>query len=145
MTPEPIIARLEETVGALSRVAGAADLAALLQAPPQAASGAQAHVVLTGLFGGAVETGAGTFVQSVDRGLAVYLTFAAHGDRLGTRAQPSIDETVAAVIAAIAGWAPDDATVGVFRLVRGQLQSIDRGVIVWVIEFAIADQLRILS
>jgi hypothetical protein len=47
-----------------------------------------------------------------------------------------------AIIASVAGWAPGDE-IGVFALSRATLLDFTRGVIVYQIDFAIADQLRI--
>ena len=46
------------------------------------------------------------------------------------------------MIEAICGWAPD-GMVGVFRLSRGGIVSFTGGTLVYQIEFAVGDQLRI--
>lgn len=65
-------------------------------------------------------------------------------DRTGTKGLVAIQAPIAEVIAAIAGWAPDANTPGVFTLVRAGVVSLSAGTFVYSIEFAIGDQLRII-
>ena len=55
---------------------------------------------------------------------------------------PELDELIHAVLLAVAGWGPDEA-VGVFELARGSLIHNRDGVLVYQLDFAIDDQLRI--
>lgn len=92
--------------------------------------------------GSEVTASTGMFVQNVEHLFAVYLTIPATADRAGAKALPDALALQAEVITALAGWAPDDVS-GVFRLARAGLQRFEPGIIAYVIEFAISDQLRI--
>jgi hypothetical protein len=151
MDATPVIARLKDMVPELRSVEGAAELAALMASKPQPTAGIAAHVILTGLRGAAADAAAGAFVQEIEETLAVILTISAPGDRKGARAGDQLGAVVTSVILALAGWAPasswepDSETVGVFRLARAAVQRMEPGIIVYAIEFAITDQLRIHS
>jgi hypothetical protein len=146
MDATPVIARLKDMVPELRSVEGAAELAALMASKPQPTAGIAAHVILTGLRGAAADAAA-----EIEETLAVILTISAPGDRKGARAGDQLGAVVTSVILALAGWAPasswepDSETVGVFRLARAAVQRMEPGIIVYAIEFAITDQLRIHS
>ena len=140
---QPVIDRLVANVPALRTVQGAAELAALLAAKTPITGRPFAHVVPNGIRGAEVSATTGLFVQMVDHLFAVYLTIPATADRAGTKALPDALALQNSIIDALAGWAPDDVS-GVFRLTRAGLQRFEPGLIVYVIEFAIADQLRII-
>lgn len=144
MTPA-VIQRLKERVSVLQgRVYGAASLAALMRedAPPNVTP--CAHVVPTGLRARADDEAAtGAFVQSYDLGFTVVVSLRAH-DQAGERLV--MDEVLPlflAVARALAGWSPDDETVGVFVLRQAFPAVFARGVAVYEVQFAIQDQLRI--
>lgn len=138
-----LIARLKAMAPSLGEVEGAVELSALMAAQPQARARPSAHVVPTGLRAQGGEAMANAFTQMVDHLFAVVLTITTVNDPKGTKAQASLDALILEVIQALAGWAPDTA-VGVLRLVRGAPLKIVPGVIVYSIEFAVTDQLRIL-
>ena len=138
-----IIARLKAMVPSLGAVEGAVELSALMAAKPQARPKPMAHVVPTGLRATGGEASAGAFTQMVDQVFAVFLTLSTVNDPTGAKAQASLDALILEVILALAGWGPE-AAVGVFRLLRAAPLKIEAGVIVYTIEFAISDQLRIL-
>ncbi len=137
-----IVTRIEAHVPELAgRVRGAAELAALMrdnQLPQQTPA---AHVLPLGLQGGRGESGAGLYTQVVEEAIGVVLTFRALGAE-ATAALAGVREIVRGVIAAIAGWGPDDMP-GVFRLVRGGIVRMAGGTLVYQLDFAITDQLRI--
>lgn len=140
----PVINRLTSQVPDFSgRIEGAAEFAALMRqnALPQVTPAA--HVLPLGLRGGQGQTGAGAFRQEVEEVVAVLITLRAHS-RTGREALPDLDALIRKVIAAIAGWGPEDA-IGVFRLARGQLVSMSAGTMLYQLDFALTDQLRILS
>ncbi len=145
MDVTPVIARLRETVAALRSVEGAVELAALMAAKPQVAAGVVAHVIPSGQRGGEAQIAANAFVQEVDHVVSVVLTFLAPGDRAGARSQDLVGATVEAVTHALAGWAPTEETVGVFRLLRAGVLRAEPGLIVCTVEFGLADQLRIIA
>jgi hypothetical protein len=151
MDVTPVISRLKDMVPDLRSVEGAVELAALMASKPQAGAGIVAHVIATGLRGSAADASAGAFVQEVEEIVAVILTISAPGDRKGAKAGDQLGAIVACVILALAGWAPDSTwepegeTVGVFRLARAAVQRMEPGLIVYAVEFAITDQLRIYA
>lgn len=137
-----IIARLRAMAPSLGDVQGAVELTALMAAKPQARSKPIAHVVSTGMRAMGGESSAGAFTQMLDQVFTVFLTLTTVNDPKGTRAQGALDALILEVITALAGWGPSGA-VGVLRLVRSTPLKIEPGVIVYTIEFAITDQLRI--
>jgi len=144
MTPE-IIDRLKTNAPLLkSRVYGAAALAALMKAEALPKVTPCAHVLPTGLTGrGDGEAASGAYLQSYDFGFAVVLSLRAH-DPLGERA--ALDEVLPLLLeiaTALAGWTPDDATVGVFAFRNARLASFARGVANYELNFTLQDQLRI--
>ncbi|NEX47603.1 hypothetical protein G3572_15425 [Rhodobacter sp. ETT8] len=139
-----VIERLKQRAPLLSnRVYGAAALAALMKADAVPKVTPCAHVLPTGLTGrsdGDAATGA--YVQSYDYGFAVVLSLRAH-DPLGERA--ALDEVIPMIMEianALAGWTPDDDTVGVFVFRRAALASFARGVAIYELNFTLQDQLR---
>lgn len=144
MLVDAVIARINGQVPVLSgRTEGAASFADLMRqnALPQVTPAA--HVLPLGLQGGAADAGSDIFRQAFDEVVAVVLTYRSH-DRTGGRAVGEIDGIIRQLIEAIVGWGPDEA-IGVFRLARAALISMSAGTIVYQIEFAITDQLRIAT
>ncbi|WPY94678.1 hypothetical protein T8T21_00705 [Limimaricola variabilis] len=136
-----IIARLKTGVPALRSVEGASSLAAILKSKALPEVTPAAHVVPLGLRGGQVSAAAGAFVQGIDEMVGVVLTLRTYS-RTGARAVPEIDELVDAVIRALAGWGPEEA-IGQLRLARGNLLSMETGTILYQVDFALSDQVRI--
>jgi hypothetical protein len=144
MLADDVIQRLKELVPQLAtRVEGAAHLAQLMAANQLPQHSPAANVIASGLSGGAPDAAAGLFRQPFDETVTVYLTFR-NVQGAGGNALDLFDEVKWAVIKALCGWAPAD-TVGVFRLVRGQVVSMTTGTLLYQIDFAIGDQLRIAS
>ncbi len=140
---DSVIARLQDRVPDLSgRIEGAAHLAQLQAQNLLPKVTPAANVISTGLQGGVADAAAGLFRQSFDETIGVILTFRNTPGK-GARALDKIASVKRAVIEAICGWAPDDV-VGVFRLVRGAIVSFAGGTLVYQIEFAVGDQLRIM-
>lgn len=140
-----IITRLTATVPALASVEGAAELAALLASPPQVWNRTRAHVVPLGIKGGAVLDVAGAFVQAIDVAFAVYLSLPSHGDAKGGRKLDDVSVLQNAIIATLCGWVPAGVTSqGEVRLVRAYLAELKPGAIVYALEFAVSDHLRIM-
>ncbi|MFN3834635.1 MAG: hypothetical protein ACK4NO_01905 [Glycocaulis sp.] len=141
---DTVITRLKAEVSDFSgRIEGAAEFAVLMRqnALPQVTPAA--HVLPLGLRGGQGQTGAGAFRQEVEEVIAVLITLRAHS-RTGREVLPDLDALIRKVITSVVGWGPDDA-IGVFRLTRGQLVSMSAGTLLYQLDFAITDQLRILS
>jgi hypothetical protein len=137
-----IIERLQAGVPELGKVEGAIELAALMASKPQAHAKPRAHVVPMGLKGGALENGTGDFTQDIDVAFTVFLTFSAVADPRGQKAAVDVHALQTSVLEALCGWGPEDA-VGVVRLVRAAPIDLRPGALVYAIEFAIQDQLRI--
>jgi hypothetical protein len=140
---EDVIARLRDQVTALRSVEGAASLAALMQSNAMPQQTPAAHVITLGMHGGAAEAMAGAFIQSFDETVGVVLTFRTDS-QTGARAAGEINVVVRDVIDAVAGWAPTDA-MGQFRMARANLVNMSRGTVIYQIDFAISDQLRIFQ
>ena len=138
-----VIARLAAEVTDLRSVDGAASFTTLVSRNAMPANTPAAHVLLGTLRGGTSDAMTGVFTQSVTEGISIILTLRPN-DRLGSRAIEPIEGLKNDVIAALAGWAPGEE-VGVFALVSGQPVSFANGLLVYRLDFALADQLRILS
>lgn len=144
MLADDVIQRLKEMVPALSnRVEGVASLVQLMQQNLLPQHTPAARVMASGIRGGQPDAAAGLFRQAIDRTVSIYLVYRnVQGD--GGNQIDGFDTDLEGVIAAICGWAPGDQ-VGVFRLVNGGVQSMAAGTLVYQIDFAIGDQLRIAS
>jgi hypothetical protein len=142
-----VIERLKERVDHLQgRVEGAADLIQLRSENRSWQAPLGAHVVADGLTGGVPGTSSSAFTQPFDETVAVVLTFR---NFQGQRGLDLYDTVKWAVINALCGWAPTGQdgveTVGVFRLQRGRVIGQDTGTLFYQIDFAIGDQLRIVT
>ena len=139
-----IIAQLKAAAPGLRSVEGALELQALMDAKtPMAAGKPFAHVVPLGLRGGRAEAATGMFLQDVTATFGVFLTIPAPGGAAtGSKVVGQIEPVVVEVLDALAGWGPEDSP-GVLILTRAALQNFRPGAAVYVIEFALADQLRI--
>lgn len=135
-------ARIMDQVPELNlRVEGAAQFAKLLKdrALPDAA--VFAHLLPLAIQGSRGDAASGMFTQNFSEGVGVLLTFKADGG-VETDDLDSVRDLVMRVARALAGWAPNDQ-IGVFEVRRGQLMSVHAGAIVYQLDFAISDQLRI--
>jgi hypothetical protein len=72
----------------------------------------------------------------------VVLFARAAGDVTGEKTLATIDSLEAAVLAALAGWGPAGA-IDVLEPRRGRLVSVAAGAVIYQIDFAITEQLRI--
>lgn len=141
MVPE-VKARIEAMVPRLSgRTEGAADLAELSRTGAWPQHTPFAHVVPAGLQGRGATAAAGVFRQMYRELISVVISLRTY-DRTSGDDVPELDELIHAVLLAVAGWGPDEA-VGVFELARGSLIHNRDGVLVYQLDFAIDDQLRI--
>lgn len=139
---EAVIERLKERVSLLdNRVEGAAHLAQLMASNSLPQNTPAANVISSGLVGREVSASAGSFTQHFDETITVYLTFR-NVQGKGTRAIDLYLPVRKAVIDALCGWGPE-GTVGVFRLTAGRTENMLTGTLLYRIDFAIGDQLRI--
>lgn len=144
MLADTVIARLMDKVPDLQRrIQGAASLVQLMQENKLPPVTPAANVIASGLVGGQAAAGSGAFTQAFDETISVFLTFR-NVQGTGSRALDLFDTVKWAVIRALCGWAPSD-TVGVFRLVSGRVVNMAAGTLIYQIDFAIGDQLRILE
>lgn len=153
-----LVARIGEEVADLKgRVRPAAELAELNRQKAMPQGPATAFVLPLGLrpmqHGQAVVN---AYTQELMEVFAVVLVVRGAGDVTGGKALPTIDRLIWAVIAAVCGWAPDDAApepdtlpppfvTGVFQLVRGELLTADAGAIQYQLDFGLFQQLRIIA
>ena len=127
---------------AVTRCEGTVELMALVQAGALPPVGESAFVVPMGYRGGAgLSTGAG-YVQATEEAIAVVLAIRVQGGAVPTDA--ALEARIDTVIRAVAGWQPPGAP-DVFRLIRGAVLSLEKGVLLYQIEFATQSQLRIVT
>jgi hypothetical protein len=138
-----VMTRLEDRVSDLRSIKGVADFTTLLKQNALPQQTPAAHVVPTSIRGGKPDAAAGVFTQPTTEAIAIILTLRPN-DQAGERALEQVDVIIGSVIAAIAGWCPDDE-LGVFQLERGTVLSMSAGTLIYQIDFSIADQLRITS
>lgn len=141
-----VINRLEARVPALSgRVREAAMLAQLMEAGQLPQGGFTAFVLPGALRGGQADAVTGMFRQAIVRTISVMLVMRVAGDAKGTTAMDRIQPVIDATVDAVCGWSPDDAIIGVFQLSGGELTSLTKGTLTYVLDFTVNDQLRIMS
>lgn len=142
MLADDVIARLKERVPHLQhRVEGAAHMVQLMAANQLPQVTPAANVISSGLSGGQPDASSGYFRQAFEETITVFLSFR-NVQGPGGNALDLFDQVKWQVIEALCGWAPDEP-VGVFRLVRGQVVRMETGTLLYQIDFAIGDQLRI--
>lgn len=90
------------------------------------------------------DASAGAFTQMVDQLMGVLLFLRSSGDPTGARSLPSLDELIWQVVGQVCGWVPAEQ-IGPFRLVKGELLQAEAGVLLYQLDFAVSDQIRILS
>jgi len=143
MIVDEVIARVETASADLAgRVEGAGELTALVRERALPQMTPAAFVLPLGLRAGAADSVSGLFRQLADEVVAVVLVVEVAGDVTGGAALPTIDALVAGVIDGVCGWKPA-GEIGSFRLDRGRLVAVDRGVVIYQLDFAIPRQLRI--
>lgn len=137
------IARIQTIAEFGGRVEGAAELAALISEDVLPPVTPAAFVLPVGLRGGVADAATGLYRQNYSEIVGVVLIVAAPGDPSGAAALPDIDDVlIKAVVNKMAGWAPGDQ-VGVFELRDGDLLTVSNGSVMYRLNFAINDQLRI--
>jgi hypothetical protein len=142
MFVEAVKARLSDAVPALRTVEGAANMAALMASNGLPQQTPAAHVVTLGIQGGDEEAMAGAFIQSVTEVVGVIVTWRMVVQT--DRAVADVETLIDAITQAVAGWEPEGA-MAPFRLLRGQLVTMNKGTLVYQLDFAIPNQLRIFG
>lgn len=139
-----IVTRLEASIPALQgRIRQAAEFQALMESNSLKGANSGLYVLPTGLRGGQAEAVTGAFVQSIEEMVAVVVFLPSH-DKAGAAKLGLIQDLTRQVITAIAGWEPEN-TIGPFRLLRGAMLNVGAGALVYQIDFALTDQLRITT
>lgn len=142
---EQVVDRIDNEVADLKgRVEFVADLAALVEAGAMPQNEVAAYVVDLGFDDRGGESAAGLHTQIIDSAIGVILCVRSHGDAGAKRAVPTVDALKDQIVGVVAGWAPDDA-VDVFNVTRGRLVSVTAGLVIYQIDFRLADQLRIAT
>ncbi len=127
---------------AVARCEGTVELTALIAAGQMPAAPESAFVVPMGFRGGAVRSTGSAFVQSCEEAVAVVLALRVASGV--TAPDLTLEARIDAVIAAVAGWQPAGA-MDVFRLVRANMLSFQKGIVLYQIEFATSSELRIVT
>ncbi|MGZ9811284.1 phage tail terminator protein [Pseudoroseicyclus sp. H15] len=140
MLPE-VKARLQAEVTGLHSIGTAGTLAALVSQNTLPQQTPAAILLPLGLRGAGVQSAAGSYTQATEEVIGVLLVFRIT-DPTAATALEDLGGFRDQVIAALAGWAPDD-TVGVFALRRAAIVAVQNGIVTYQIEMAITDQLRI--
>ena len=134
-----IIGRVPQLAG---RMAFASDFGRLM-ATGHAPQMTPAGYVLPGVMrGGAVTAITGLFRQDLTSGVKVVLFFRVAGDPLGDKGRQEAEPLFRAVIENVVGWCPPGA-MGALALVSAELVGSADGCLVFEIDFAVMDQLRI--
>ena len=138
---DALITRLKAQVNQLRTVEDAASLSVLVKNGTLPQQTPAAYVIPVGLVGGQGQSSSGLYTQILTEVFGVIVAFNTHS---GTAAgkMGTLDTLLRDVIAAVAGWGPEQA-VGVFELRRGNLLSMNAGAVIYQLDFAINDQLRI--
>lgn len=143
-TLEQLVAgRIADQVPALTgRIEDIAELAALIAAGALPQHDIFAFVVPLGFDDKGGESATGVHTQMIEDAIGVILGVKARGDAKAKKALPPIEQLRKDVIQAVAGWGPDDSA-NVFFVRRGRLLSADKGLVLYQLDFSLADQLRI--
>jgi hypothetical protein len=130
------------TVTGLRAVEEAADLSALIKAGQLPQQSPCAYVLPLGFNTGPSDAVTGLYRQAYEPVIGIVLVVQALDDAKGRKALATIDALEQLLFERMCGWAPDGAA-GVFRALRGRLISVADGLVIYQIEFALQDQLRI--
>lgn len=97
-----------------------------------------------GIEGGQAQMAAGAFIQPIRDTVIVVVAVRVAGDPLANRAIDEATPLVREVVNAVCGWGPGESP-GVFVLARAELVGAKDGALLFQIDFALDDQLRIIS
>ncbi|MFN4191817.1 MAG: hypothetical protein ACK4FR_02645 [Tabrizicola sp.] len=143
MLVDSLIDRLQERVPDFSgRVEAALSLADLMAQGRLPEVTPAAHVLSIGLVGKAVDVAAGLYRQAFDEVFGVVLTFR-NNTPTARQGFERVEAIKRGVVEAVAGWVPTGQAQA-FSLARGTQVSFSAGTLVYQIDFAIGDQLRII-
>lgn len=94
------------------------------------------------LTGSGAEMMTGMFVQNLAEAVSIVLVTRVQSDPTGNKAVDEITPLIRAVVTGLCGWGPEDAP-GVFVLASGELVGSKDGALIYQLDFALSDQLRI--
>lgn len=138
--------RIAEKVAELpaSRLLNAADFTNLVDNNQLPQVTPAAFVMFGGLLGREADAVTGLYRQNFEEGVSVVLFTRVANNPLQDQALADITPLVREIVTAICGWAPSDA-IGVFVLRQAELVGAKGGALVFQIDFALNDQLRITT
>jgi hypothetical protein len=137
-----IATRIGSEVAELGKVEFVAGLAALVEQNALPQREVCAFVVPIGFDDRGGDAMTGMYTQMLQEAVGVIICVKSLGDAGAKRAVPAIDDLKDKVLQALAGWTPGN-TVGVLRATRGRLVSVAKGLVIYQIDFALVDELRI--
>ncbi|QPT09714.1 hypothetical protein [Sphingomonas paucimobilis] len=138
----PLVEPLKTVTALQGRIFGAAKLDEMVKNNHLAQVTPAAYTLGLGVVGGDPDAAAGLFRQAVVWLEGVVLVVRNAGDATGAAGDQQLRPLIHATIQAIAGFdAPDSP--GVWRLVKGELFSLQAGCLTYQLDFAVDDQLRI--
>jgi len=139
-----VVSRLSTELSELGAIETVVDLAALVQNGALPQRDVTLFVVPLGFDDLGGESAANIHTQSIQEAIGVIIAVKARGDAKALKSLPTIDGIKDRVVNGLAGWAPDH-TVGVFKALRGRIVSVSGGLVLFQLDFAIVDQLRITT
>lgn len=142
LVAQRVAAKVPTLAGAIEYIA---ELAALVEAGAFPQRDVAAFVVPLGFDDRGGSSAVNAYTQVLADMVGVILCIKARGDVRARSAVPKVDELVNQVVDAVAGWTPNQDTVGVFRVTRGRLIPGASGLVVYQLDFELLDQLRIVT
>lgn len=145
---DAVKARLADVAALSGRIEPAASLSALMQRNQLPQVTPAAFVLPLGLRGGKADAAANIFRQQLNEVLGIVLILRTAGDATGAKGSDPLTALRNEVIRRIVGWSPPshwraDDTLAPFTLSRGELVTLSAGALVYQLDFAVEDQLRI--
>ena len=145
MLSDAIIARIKATAPSLHMiVAGALDLAALIQADTLPQRLPAGFVIPLGIDAEPARLSANVYSQAIARGYGVVILAAAAGDATGARSTPLLDQIESELLAGLCGWPVPGAT-GVLELRRSRLLGLNAGAVQHQLDFFLTDFVRTVT
>lgn len=137
--------RIERTVPDLAgRVRNAGEFSQLVESSAYPAEAQSAFVLPGPLRGGPSQVMSGAFVQALSETIIVVLLARVPNDPTGAKGMDTITPLIRDVITALCGFQPSGAP-GCFELSAGELVGAAQGRIIYHLEFALNDQVRIFA
>lgn len=142
---DDVRARIEDQVAELAgRTRNAGEFSQLVEGNVFPADPQSAFVLPGPLGGGQSQAISGAFTQALRETVIVVLVVRVANDPTGSKGMDVLTPLIRAVIEALCGFSPPDAP-GCFELGAGELVGAAQGRLIYHLEFALNDQLRIFS